>query len=257
MNNNFLRLLFILLLSSCAPTRSLVYFNDLKGTGEYTEEIKNKTDPLIQSDDLLSITVSSLNPESNVLFNNGVMQTIGSASSAVTTTRTNDGYLVDKDGTINFPVLGAVKLAGLTKTQAIEKMTVLIKNSVKNPIVNIRFLNFKVTVVGEVSHPSTFTVPTERINVIEALSLAGDLTAYGKRENILIIREKDGIRSAVRVNIASKSIWDSPYFYLRQNDVIYVEPVKAKELQTSQSLFYIPLLTAAISIISLIAIFGK
>ncbi|QIL75342.1 polysaccharide biosynthesis/export family protein [Hymenobacter sp. HDW8] len=242
-------LCLLLLLNSCNATRNLVYLSDLKENKEYREEITNKNDPQIQPDDLLSITITSLSPESNILFNNGVMQPAGSNSSIVSTNRTPDGYLVDKAGNINFPVLGRVKLAGLTKEQATEKMTSEIKNHVKNPIINIRFLNFKITVVGEVNRPATFTIPTERISIIEALGMAGDMTSYGKRENVLIIREKNGERRATRVNLASKDILNSPDFYLQQNDIVYVEPIKAKALQGGASSFYTPLITSAISII--------
>ncbi|MGY2134560.1 polysaccharide biosynthesis/export family protein [Hymenobacter sp. HD11105] len=246
---------WFILLTSCSPSRNLVYFNDLKEKGIYTEDITNKVNPLIQPDDLLNIAVSSLNPESNLLFNNGVLSSAGGSTSSVN--RGAEGYLVGADGTINFPVLGTVKLAGLTKEEAVRKMTAEIKNHVKNPLVTIRFLNFKITVVGEVSRPSTFTIPTERINILEALGLAGDLTAFGKRENILLIREKEGVRTATRVNLASKDILNSPYFYLQQNDVIYVEPIKLKALQGSSSTFYIPLITAGVSIISLLVVFFR
>ena len=114
----------------------------------------------------------------------------------IAATKVNEGYLVDKSGFINFPVIGKVMLAGLTKEQAVEKMTSEIKVHVKNPIVNVRFTNFKVTVIGEVFKPSTFTVATEKINVLEALGLAGDMTAYAKRENVLIIREQQGVRES-------------------------------------------------------------
>jgi polysaccharide export outer membrane protein len=241
-----------LIACSCSPARNLIYFSDLKNTTEYTEEIKNRAEPKIQPDDLLSINVSTLNPESNILFNNGVMQAIGGVSTANNATRANDGYLVDKNGSINFPVLGNIKLAGLTKTEAADKMVSEIKNSVKNPIVNIRFMNFKITVIGEVNRPSTFNIPTERINMIEALGLAGDLTLYGKRENVLLIREKSGVRSAIRVNLASKDILNSPYFYLQQNDILYVEPVKAKALQSSSTSFYLPILSVAVSIMTIV-----
>jgi polysaccharide export outer membrane protein len=243
---------YFVLLTSCSPTRNLVYFNDLKGQGIYTENITNKVAPLIQADDLLNIAVSSLNAESNLLFNNGVLPSPGGSSANVN--KSAEGYLVGGDGTINFPVLGTVKLAGLTKEEAVRKMTAEIKNHVKNPLVTIRFLNFKITVVGEVNRPSTFTIPTERINILEALGLAGDLTAFGKRENILLIREKDGIRTATRVNLASKDILNSPYFYLQQNDVLYVEPVKLKALQGSSSTFYVPLITAGVAILSLLVV---
>lgn len=245
--------LFLTLLNSCAPTRNITYLSDLKGTAEYSEEIKNKTDSKIQPDDILSITVNSLNPESNVLFNNGVLQTIGGTGVTPTTSsRGSEGYLVDQKGTINFPVLGRVELAGLTKEQATNKMTDEIKKSVKNPIVNIRFLNFKVTVIGEVNRPSTYTVASERLSVIEALGLAGDLTPYGKRENILIIREQNGIRSTSRVNLTSTSILNSPSFYLQQNDIVYVEPVKTRALQTSVGLSYLSIASIVVSILSIL-----
>ncbi|WP_317044481.1 polysaccharide biosynthesis/export family protein [Hymenobacter crusticola] len=234
----------------------MIYLSDLKNVREYDEEIKNKVDTKIYPDDLLSITVSSLNPEANILFNNGTIQS-GTTNSLAASSKANEGYLVDKNGSINFPVLGKVKLGGLTKEQAIEKMTSEIKNHVKNPIVNIRFINFRITVIGEVTHPSTFTIPNERINIIEALGLAGDMTAYGKRENMLIIREKEGVRSVVKVDLTNKDILNSPYFYLQQNDILYVEPARIKQLQSSSSTFYVPLISAAVSILSLVIIIFK
>jgi polysaccharide export outer membrane protein len=253
MTNRIFCLVIFVFFSSCAPTRNITYLNDLKGSTEYSEQIKNRTNARIQPDDVLSIVVSSLNPESNLLFNNGVLQTIGGTSGAPTSTsRVNDGYLVDQKGNINFPVLGRVELAGLTKEQATDKMTDEIKKSVKNPIVNIRFLNFKVTVIGEVNKPSTFTVANERLNVIEALGMAGDMTAYGKRENILIIREQNGVRSISRVNLASKDILNSPSFYLQQNDIVYVEPIKTKALQSSAGLTYLSGASLIVSILSIV-----
>src|SRR5680860_76069 len=141
--------------------------------------------------------------------------------------------MVDKNGEINFPVLGKVKLGGLSKPQAMEEMTHRLSEYIKDPIVNIRFMNFRITVIGEVNEPSTFTVVTERINILEALGLAGDMTPFGKRENVLIIREKDGVRSAKRFNLNKKDILSSPYYYLQQNDIIYVEPDKIKAIQAS------------------------
>lgn len=256
MINKLLGLAFLIFLSGCGSTRNLVYFNDLQNTNKYTEEIKNKVEPKIQPDDQLSITVSSLNPESNILFNSGVMPSAsGAATGGTTTGRPTEGYSVDKDGFINFPVLGKIQLAGLTKEQATTKMTAEITKNIKNPIVNIRFLNFRITVIGEVNKPSTFLVPSERVNILEAIGLAGDLTAYGKRENILIIREQNGIRTATRVDLASRAILNSPDFYLQQNDVIYVEPAKIKALQGSSSTFYLSLATASVSILSLLIIF--
>lgn len=257
MINKLLSLALLLLLASCTSTRNLVYFKDLENTNNYTEEIRNKVNPRIQPDDQLSITVSSLNPESNVLFNSGVMPSTNGAAAGAATARTNEGYLVDKDGFINFPVLGKVQLGGLTKEQATAKMTAKIAENVKNPIVNIRFLNFRITVIGEVNKPSTFLVPSERVNLLEAIGLAGDLTPYGKRENVLIIREQGGVRSATRVNLGSRAVLNSPDFYLQQNDVVYVEPAKIKALQGGTGTFYLGLATASVSILSLLVIFFR
>ena len=256
MNSKLLQLIVFFPLVSCTGTRNIVYLSDLKGV-EYSEEIKNKTDLKIQPDDALSITVSSLNPESNLLFNSGILQTLGTTSNTPTTSRVSEGYLVDKKGAINFPVLGMVELGGLSKEQAAEKMTAEIKKSVKNPIVNIRLLNFKVTVIGEVNKPSTFNVPSERLNIIEALGLAGDLTPYGRRENILIIRERNGVRSTTRVNLGSKDILNSPSFYLQQNDIVYVEPVKTRGIQSSTGFSYLPIVSLVISTLSILLLVFK
>ncbi len=214
-------LLVLLVVSASCSKRNLVYFSDM-ATLEPPTAVKNFTSPKIQPDDILSISVSSLSPESNVLFNNVLLPSTGNTNTIAE--KINEGYLVDKSGEINFPVIGKVALAGLTKEEAQDKMTDLIKAHVKNPIVNVRFKNFKVTVIGEVFKPASFVVETEKINVLEALGLAGDMTAFGKRDNVLIIREKDGVRTTTRLNLNSKSVLTSPYFYLQQNDIVYVEP---------------------------------
>ncbi|SFQ83574.1 polysaccharide biosynthesis/export family protein [Hymenobacter arizonensis] len=256
MTNRIVCLLGLLFASACGPARNITYFSNSHDTAETTTEIANKIDPIIQPDDLLSISVSSLNAEANVLFNSGVIQSVGGvgvAGSAVG--KSGEGYLVNEKGAINFPVLGSVSLGGLTKEQATAKMTAGIQNHVKNPIVNIRFLNFKITVIGEVGRPSTLIVPTERINLVEALAQAGDITALGKRDNVLIIREKNGVRSTMRANLNDKAVLNSPYYYLQQNDIVYVEPIKMKKLQGNPSSFYLQLLGAGISLASILVIF--
>ncbi|MFD1871200.1 polysaccharide biosynthesis/export family protein [Hymenobacter bucti] len=245
-----------LLASSCASNRKLTYFSNLNAGSDNRTEIKNNIEPKIQADDLLGITVSSLSSESNTLFNNGTITapagTITGGGASPMAAKSGEGYLVDKSGEVNLPVLGKIKLAGLTKEEAGEKLTNEIKKSVKNPTVNVRFLNFKITVIGEVNRPATFTVPTEKVTVLEALGLAGDMTAFGKRENVLIIREKDGVRNAIRVDFTNKDLLNSQYFYLQQNDVVYVEPVKAKVLQGSASSFYLPIISVAVSLLSIL-----
>ncbi len=239
---------FLLLLTSCGTSRNLVYFSDLKTNTEAQTLIENDIATRIQQKDLISISVSSLDPESNVLFNSGVLLPAGSPSSAIAADKVNEGYLVNKEGEINFPVIGKISLLGLTVEEATDKMTSLLKSHVKNPIVNIRFLNFRVTVIGEVNNPSTFVVSNESINIMEALGLAGDMTTFGRRENVLIIREEGGIRTTTRINLNDKEVLNSPYFYLQQNDIVYVEPHnRSKVAQTSASNRFIPIVVSAIS----------
>jgi polysaccharide export outer membrane protein len=245
----------LLVLNTSCSNRNLVYFSDLQGSSGNETPIRNYAQPVIHPDDILSISVSSLNPESNVLFNNVILPTSANSGQVIAATKVNEGYLVDKSGFINFPVIGKIMLAGLTKEQAIEKMTNEIKVHVKNPIVNIRFLNFKVTVIGEVNKPNTFTIDTEKINVLEALGLAGDMTAYGKRENVLIIREQQGVRRTTRINLNNKDVLNSPYFYLQQNDIVYVEPSnREKRAEISVGNRYIGLWSAFISTVGFVAI---
>lgn len=237
----------LIAISSCS-NRNLVYFSDLPNSTSNQTPVQNYTQPKIQPDDLLSISVSSLNPESNVLFNNVILPPTANSTGNIIASKVNEGYLVDKSGAINFPVIGKISLAGLTKEQATEKMINEIKAHVKNPIVNIRFLNFKITVIGEVNLPSSFTIDTEKINVLEALGLAGDMTAFGKRENVLVIREKEGVRTTARINLNNKDVLNSPFFYLQQNDIVYVEPEnKTKVAQTAPGNRFIPIWASLIT----------
>jgi len=241
---------------ACRPGRDLVYLNDLRGTAEYQAYLANQTVLRIQPDDLLGITVSSLSPESSILFNNGVLAGSSSANPTEATTVNNaldskralEGYLVDKEGNIQFPVLGSVKLGGLTREEAVRKLTADIRKYLKNPLVDLRLLNFRVTVIGEVSQPTSINVPRERINVLEALGLAGDMTPFGRRENVLVIRETEGVRTAARLNLNRKDVLDSPYFYLKQNDIVYIEPDnRARLAQNDPNNRFIPLWAAIIT----------
>jgi polysaccharide export outer membrane protein len=247
----FLVASLILLITSCGPSRNLVYFSNLTEHAEYLEKVTNIPDSKIQPDDLLNITVTSLNPESIALFNGNVSSSVSNVNSSAN----SEGYLVNREGVIDYPVLGRVKLGGLTKAEAKDKLEADLNRYLKEPIVRIRYLNYKITVVGEVNNPSTFTVPSEKINIIEALGLAGDMTVYGKRENVLIIREEEGIRKITRLNLNNKEVLNSPYFYLQQNDIVYVEPDKAKAVQASLSRSNISLgLSIVVGAASLISI---
>jgi len=205
----------------------------------------------IQEDDLLSITVTSLNAESNMLFNAGVLMPSGENRNTVISSPINENYLVNKNGFINYPVIGQINLKGLTKLEAVQKMSLLLNEYVQNPIINIRLMNFRITVIGEVQRPSTFIIPTEKVTILEALGLAGDMTAFGRRENVIIVREKDGVRSTTRLNLNEKSVLASPYYYLQQNDVIYVEPYKTKAIQSDTNPRTFAIITGLVSILTL------
>jgi polysaccharide biosynthesis/export protein len=238
MKSNYIYfILCILLLCSCEPRRNLVYFSEDSSSGNISRIVPGEAAIKIQPNDLLRISVSSLSVESNVLFNSP---------------STQSGYRIDHNGNINFPVAGNIKLDGLDLEQAQIKITNELLKYVKNPIVNVAFLNFKITVIGEVNNPSSFTITDEKVNLLEALGMAGDMTAFGKRENVLIIRETKGQRTMTRVNLNNKEVLNSPYFYLKQNDIVYVEPDPAKALSVSRSNRVIPIITSSISVLSLI-----
>lgn len=247
-------LLLLITLGSCSK-RNLAYFSDLQENPMYAEQITNTSEPSIQSDDLLSITVTSLSPEANSLFNRGALPagtvTDFSAGSRVSNIQ-DEGYLVDDEGFIEFPVLGKVKLGGLTKKKAKECLALQLQDYLNGPIVNIRYLNYRITVIGEVNRPSTFTIPSEKINILAALGMAGDMTAYGKRENVLVIREENGERKMVRLNLNNTELMNSPYFYLQQNDVLYVEPDKARAAQTNLTRSNLSIALSAASVLSII-----
>lgn len=253
--------LLVLVVVGCGSGRDLVYLSNLEESDLNTANaITNVVTPTIQPDDLLSITVNSLSTESNMLFNQGVLGTLGSkVSDGGKASETIEGYLVDEQGYINFPVVGPVKLGGLTKVEATDTIqSILGRDYIKNPTVNIRFLNFKITVIGEVKNPSVITIPTEKINILEAISMAGDMTVVGKRENVLIIREVDGTRKFIRLNLNDKALVQSPEYYLRQNDIVYVEADKYKAVQASlarsNAQFYISM---GVSLVTLVVLLDR
>jgi polysaccharide biosynthesis/export protein len=169
------------------------------------------------------------------------------------------GYLVDQEGVISFPVLGNLKLEGLSISEARDTIVERLKLHLKDPIVNIRLLNFRVTVSGEVRNPGSFNIINERISLLDALALAGDLTDYADRKDVLLVREMDGVQSLNRINLQTANFFQSEFYYLKQNDLIYVKPIKAKagaiQDQTSKT---VPILTAAATVAAvLIALFTQ
>lgn len=237
-------LLFGFLVSSCAGTKNVVYLKDAKDS---EVSIWDKLEPVIQSNDLLSITVTSPNALASQPFNTAI--TVSTVLVGYTSTQSY-GYLVDQDGYVELPMLGRVKAAGLTKKELKEKITDIINDNkfLMQPVVTVRYLNFKVTVLGEVEHPMVINAPDEKINILEALGYAGDMTVYAKRNNVVLIREENGKRITKRLNLGSDEILKSPYYYLKTNDIIYVEPNTAKVNANGNAKTWLPAVLTALSL---------
>lgn len=222
--------LMFLMLVSCKSRKDVVYLQDVVPLKQ--QEIEQRFEVYIHEDDLLAIMVNSKDPELALPFNMPMVSyQIGSNSGAQQRVL---GYLVDVNGDIDFPILGKLHVAGLTRLELRE----LIKNKliegdlIKDPVVTVQFLNYKVSVMGEVARPGSFNIQGDRITLLEALSMAGDLTIYGRRDRVAVIREKDGQRTILFHDLRSADVFTSPCYYLQQNDIVYVEPNKAKSEQS-------------------------
>jgi polysaccharide export outer membrane protein len=217
----------VVVFSSCGSTQNAVYFANVD-TARFTQVIKaDYKEPLIQTDDILTISVQSLGQDAFAAP--GAVAVGGGAGAAVASGGTAvSGFLVNKAGNVELPMLGVVKLAGFTTSEAIEVIRTKATQYYKDPTVQVRFANYKITVLGEVIKPATYTVPSEKVTVLDAISMAGDLTVYGKRDNIMLMRDNGDKKDIVRLDLNSTNLISSPYFYLKQNDVLYVEPTKAK-----------------------------
>jgi polysaccharide export outer membrane protein len=216
--------LFIALgwITSCSSYEKIPYFQDLSRSQITSEDLDNYTIPTIQPTDQLAINVSSLNPDAAAVFNNNTQ------SSGTNTSNPAYGYTVDPNGEINLPLVGVIKVTGLTTSQLSIKLQQQLQPYLSKPTVSVRMVNFKVSVLGDVMRPNIYTSASERLTVTDALSLAGDLNITGKREDIILVREIDGKRQYVPIDLTSKKIFNSPYFYLKSNDLIFVQPSKKK-----------------------------
>ena len=238
----FSLLLVVLLTTSCASRKELVY---LQG-GSNTKELVSY-EPVLQPDDVVMIVVSSENPEVAAPYNLKAITVQGDTENGIGTQRMQT-YILDKEGKIEFPLLGTISLSGLTKTQAVAKLKELLKDHVNDAIINFRILNFKITVLGEVQKPGTYPVSSERITLLEAIGMSGDLTIYGNRTNVLLIREKNGTKTMERIDLTKSDFLNSSAYYLSQNDVVYIEPNKTRINSSAIG----PNLTVGISALSLI-----
>ena len=229
---NWWLLLLPFLLVACQSYKKVPYFQDVEVVNEANQQEK-LYDARIMPKDLLTIVVSCTNPELAIPFNLTVASSAGlaaSTSSNVTTQAALQPYLVDNEGNINFPVLGELKLGGLTKREAEQLILDKLKPYMKEtPIVTVRMVNYKISVIGEVARPGTFTISNEKVNLLEALAMAGDMTVYGLRDNVKLIREDaNGKQQIITLDLNKAETILSPYYWLQQNDIVYVTPNKAK-----------------------------
>lgn len=220
-------LFLMFLFFSCAPKKEMIYLYNTDGNAANQTESLNY-EPKFQNDDILSITVSAENPEVAAPYNLQSVS-VSNGNGLMNNQMTSlENYIIDKNGEIEFPQIGKIKMAGLTRIEAIDKLKNILSEYITNPTVHIRLVNFKISVLGEVNSPGAHVIRSERVTLLEALSLSGDLTIFGKRKNIMIIRENEGVKAVAKVDITDANFLNSDYYYLKQNDVIYVEPNGAR-----------------------------
>ena len=271
--NIFLCLTIIFCLSSCINQKQIAYFQKRLNQPD-TIAVAKAFIPRIQPGDILSIPIGSLNPVASSFFNpyssapvNNAAPSTGQANSTGSGAATSatpslvqptaPGYLVDAAGNIELPLIGIIKVGDLTTAEAKDLIKGKLTQYLKEPTVSVRFLNYKISVLGEVARPSVYVIPNETVTLPEALGLAGDMTIYGKRENVLVIRDENGKKVFGRVDLTTRDVYNSPYYYLHENDVVYVEPGKGHIAQTDKIYQLLPVALSALSLISVIFIYSR
>ncbi|MCB0697183.1 MAG: polysaccharide biosynthesis/export family protein [Chitinophagaceae bacterium] len=258
----------VLLIASCAAPQKTIYFSDNVPLDPHVqvENIEKRKEISILPGDILAINVTSISSitagaggtgDPVVIFNEGgttynISSSMGSAGSGG---GSNKAFLVDENGFIDYPVLGKVKVSGLTLREIKDQLGKRLVDFILEPVVEIRIINYKITVLGEVGHPGSIIASNHKISVIDAIALAGDIPITGRKDNVMIVRETEGRREYARLNLNSRNVFSSPYFYLKQNDLIYVEPARIRRQESNEFLrFYLPTFTSLLS--AAIAIYG-
>jgi polysaccharide biosynthesis/export protein len=249
-----LSFLLILLITGCKTNKQIVYLQDAGKQIIYKDSLMVPIpDVTLKVGDLLTITVNSISPEASMPFNlpmipgtnninsynmaNSIVTTSGFVGSGVL-----QNYLVDTQGNILFPIIGKIHVVGMTKIALVEyiKAQIFPRYIKEEPIISIRYANFKVSILGEVNKPGVVNIDNEKVSILEAIALAGDLTIYGKRDNILLVRDNNGKREAVRIDLRDNRLINSPYYYLQQNDILYIQPnnprSRSSALSTAETL---------------------
>ncbi|MBZ0099915.1 MAG: polysaccharide biosynthesis/export family protein [Taibaiella sp.] len=264
---NLVAMAIILLATSCAAPQKTIYFAENAPLDPHVqvENIEKRKEIVILPDDILAINVSSISSitagsgtsDPVTIFNEGgtvynITSSIGGGQSGG---GSNKAYLVDANGFIDYPVLGKVKVSGLTLRQVKDMLAKRLEDFVKDPVVEARIINYKITVLGEVGSPGSIIASNHKLSVVDAIALAGDMPITGRKDNVLIIRETEGRREYARLNLNSRNVFSSPYYYLKQNDIIYVEPARVRRQESNDFLrFYLPTITSLLS--TAIAIYG-
>jgi polysaccharide biosynthesis/export protein len=236
----------LFVLSSCASYQKVPYFQDVSRSQITSTDINNLSYPTLQANDQVAISVTSLNQDAANVFNNNIQN-------AGTTPQNNSvyGYTVDQNGEVNLPLLGKTKISGMTTMQLSSMLEQRLGTYLTKPAVYVRLLSFKVAVLGDVLRPNMYTSPSERLTLTEALSLAGDLNITAHRDDVLLIREEGGKRTIVPIDLNSKKLFESPYFYLRPNDLIYVQPGKLKLANADTGYQKASLIISALSLVAI------
>ncbi|HIZ87884.1 MAG TPA: polysaccharide biosynthesis/export family protein [Candidatus Coprenecus pullistercoris] len=226
----------VVMLASCSVAKQVPYFQDIQ-SDSLLAIMPEPVTITFAPEDKVAILVNSRDPQLMMTFNLPVVQRyIGNDNATLSNNNSLVGYTVDANGDIDFPVLGKVRIGGLTREQAAEHIKdLLVSNSlIKDPVVTVEYMNLNVSVLGEVNKPGRYSIDRDRLTIFDALSMAGDLTIYGLREHVTVMREEDGLQRIYEVNLTSaEDVLTSPVYYLRQNDVIYVEPNKMRANQAT------------------------
>jgi polysaccharide export outer membrane protein len=240
-------LALLALTTSCGNLKQLQYLQGSIDTAAL--RTINYVEPSIQKGDLINITVYSDNQLASAVFNQG-----GSSAAGAPTSSSAPGYLVSQEGYIQLYEIGPVRVEGMSKKQLGDFLVqeYIKRNLLKNPFVEVRFLNFKITVIGDVLNPGVKAFPSDKVSIFDAIGMAGDLTQFAKRDNVLIVRETDGVRSFARLDLTDPNVFNSPFYYLHQNDMIVVDPTKQKATQTDQSFRYVSIAATIISMVAII-----
>lgn len=244
-------------LTGCISSKELTLYQKAEGSSD-TLSLATRYVPTIKVGDVLSVQVSSLSPEATALFNPyaaiSLAERAGSPQMVTPTTPLpyTTGYLVNENGQIELPLVGAIGVKDLTNTQAAAQIRTKLLDYLKEPTVNVRNLNFQIAISGEVARPSLFSIPNEQISLPAALGLAGDITIFGRRDNVLIVREENGKRTFANLDLTKRDVFKSPYYYLHPNDIVYVAPGKSRVASADRTYQVLPIIISALSFIAII-----